>query len=197
MNEFELDAKASAHFLFRDFIECGKTWQRATEENAAFDNCPKQDESWQAISQLATCVLDPIWQHHGKVALTYGFCSRSLSRLILKQAEPNISPANDQHASCELNTLGKPICSRLGAACDFYVDGKRAPMREIALWIAQNLKFDSMYYYGNDRPLHISRGPEIKQMVVLMHTDAIKKVRRPRGRGSDDKGIDLLRSVTY
>lgn len=199
MNGFSLDAKAGEHFAFRDFIECGKTWQRVRIDDPAFDNRPKRDESWVAIRQLATVVLDPIWNHHGRISLTYGFCSPPLARQILKQPTPNISPANDQHASCELNTLGNIVCARLGAACDFSVLGKEGHMKEIALWIASNLEFDRMYYYGNDRPLHISWGPtEMNRMVVLMHTDTAKKnVRRPRGRGSNEKGVELLKSVTY
>ena len=33
-------------------------------------------------------------------------------------------------------------------------------MREVAKWIAGNCPFDRMYFYGSDKPLHVSVGPE-------------------------------------
>ena len=32
-------------------------------------------------------------------------------------------------------------------------------MREVADWIIENLPFDRLYFYGSDRPIHVSFGP--------------------------------------
>ena len=50
------------------------------------------------------------------------------------------------------------LCSRAGAAVDFLVEDE--DMLEVARWIAANCNFDRIYYYGKDRPLHVSWGPE-------------------------------------
>ena len=44
-------------------------------------------------------------------------------------------------------------------------------MMEVAKWIDANLIFDRMYFYGLERPLHISIGPEMLQQVTLMLPD--------------------------
>lgn len=84
------------------------------------------------------------------IRLTYGFCSPELSRKI----PGRIAPKLDQHAACEWNRKGEPICSRLGAAADFIVEDE--DMAEVARWIMANLPYDRLYYYGKDRPIHLS-----------------------------------------
>ena len=192
MNIFSLDDEAGKHFSFKDFIECGDTWKANP-----IDNRPVQESSWLAIAQLAKVVLDPVWDKYGKICLTHGFCSTNLAQLISKNPNPRIAPQVDQHASCELNTKGNPICRHLGAACDFKIMGKETQMDEAALWIASNLRFDSMYYYGRDRSLHISWGPAMRQMVVLMKTDESVKRRSPTRHGHHAQGIALVKSAPY
>lgn len=196
METFDLDQKAGEHFTFRKLIECGETWLESHREGRRVPNLPVQDSSRLAMLQLATTVLDPIWNHYGPITITYGFCSPELARLISKKANPGIAPAVDQHASCEVNTSGNVICSRQGAACDFYVDGMKAQMNEVAHWVANSLRFDSIYYYGKDRPLHISVGPEMKHTVLLMSTDDSGR-RKPGRRGNYDKGCGLMKEVNY
>ena len=50
--------------------------------------------------------------------------------------------------------MGKQICSRGGAACDFFVEG--VATSDIVRFITQRLNYDRIYYYGNNRPLHVS-----------------------------------------
>ena len=49
------------------------------------------------------------------------------------------------------------VCTRGGAACDFIVDDE--DMREVAQWILANVPVDRLYFYGADRPLHVSYAP--------------------------------------
>ena len=196
MRIFNLEDKAGKHFFFQDFIECGDTWWDLASRDSSINNRPSQEASWLAISQLATVVLDPVADKYGKPSLTFGFCSQSLAGLISKKPNPGIAPQVDQHASCELNTKGNAICRHQGAACDFFIPGKEAQMDEAALWIASNLRFDAMYYYGRDRPLHISWGPEMRHMVVLMKTNADER-RQPSGNGRNARGVSLVNSVIY
>jgi hypothetical protein len=107
-------------------------------------------------------VLDPVIEYFGDIILTYGFCSRELA----KHVPGRIAPVLDQHASHELNSRGKPICPRLGAAVDFLVTDEN--MLEVAQWIVQHTPFDRLYFYGADRPLHVSCGPENKREVVIL-----------------------------
>jgi hypothetical protein len=41
-------------------------------------------------------------------------------------------------------------------------------MIEVAQWIVENTPFDRLYFYGDNRPLHVSCEPEDKREIVLM-----------------------------
>lgn len=144
-----LDELCGAHFRYRQLIECGETWARDRPNNQ-----PKSPETFNALCDLARAVLDPVIDYYGSIKLTYGFASPALTRRI----ESGIAPHLDQHASCEASRTGRPVCERLGAAVDFLVEYE--DMREVARWIASNCAFDRLYFYGSDRPIHVSVGPQ-------------------------------------
>ena len=68
-------------------------------------------------------------------------------------------------------------------------------MDEVALWIVHNLDFDALYYYGRDRAVHLSWGPRMRRMVVVMRTDPETGRRRPAGTGGGEKGRALITRV--
>ena len=149
-----LDEPCSQHFTYRQLIECGDTF---TETDTI--NLPRQEASWQALSELAVHILDPVLTRYGELQLTYGFCSPELAKARNRYAKslnllPAIYPSSDQHGSYEVNGKGERICQRGGAACDFYVP--KVSSLNVALWVANQLPFDRMYFYGADRPLHVS-----------------------------------------
>lgn len=144
----DLDAHCGANFRYRDFIECGETQRRV-----GVYNVPLRAETYNALFDLATELLDPLIDYFGAIRLTYGFASARLT----KHISGGIAPRLDQHAACEHGSRRTPVCDRGGAACDFIVDDE--DMKEVADWIASNLPFDRMYYYGPDRPIHVSYGP--------------------------------------
>jgi DNA phosphorothioation-associated putative methyltransferase len=152
-----LNEKCSKYLTFRDFIVCGETQART-----GLPNLPEQTETYNALVQLATHVLDPVIEYFGDIILTYGFCSRELA----KQVPGRTAPKLDQHASHELNTHKNLICARLGAAVDFLVTDES--MLEVAQWVVNHTPFDRLYFYGDDRPLHVSYGPDSKREIVLM-----------------------------
>lgn len=141
----DLDSPCGQHFSYRDFLECGET-----QAKTGLANRPSQPDSYTALHDLAIHILDPVIEYFGMVKLTYAFSSSELAR----QIEGRIAPKLDQHAACELNRKGEPVCPRLGAAVDFIVEDE--DMAEVARWIIANLTFDRLYYYGKDRPVHVS-----------------------------------------
>lgn len=145
----DLDRHCGANFTYRDLIECGQTQHRL-----GIRNLPLQPESYNALYDLATKLLDPLIEYFGAIKLTYGFCSTDLSRQIAGQ----IAPKLDQHAACEVGRGGKLICDRGGAACDLLVEDE--DMRAVADWVIENLPFDRLYFYGSDRAIHLSYGPQ-------------------------------------
>jgi DNA phosphorothioation-associated putative methyltransferase len=153
----DLDDLCGANFTFRNFIECGETQQRL-----GLRNIPLNPLTYNAIYRLAVCVLDPLIDYFGAIRLTYGFCSGALGKHIGER----IAPKLDQHASHECNRLGKPICDRLGAAVDFIVEDEN--MLEVAQWIVHNCPFDRIYFYGSDKPLHVSLRETATGQVTLM-----------------------------
>ena len=153
----ELDEHCGRYLTYRQLIECGET-QQATH----LPNLPKTPDSYTALYELATQVLDPVIEYFGMIKLTYGFCSPELARAIPGRIDPRV----DQHSAHELNRAGRMICSRLGAAVDFQVEDEN--MRDVREWMAANLAFDRLYFYGVDRPIHVSYGPELKAEIIEM-----------------------------
>ena len=153
----DLDEPCGAHFTFRQLIECG-----ATQAQTSLANCPDQPDSYTALLDLALNILDPVIDYFGMIRLTYGFCSPALAR----QIPGRIDPKRDQHAAHEVNRRGQPICQRLGAAVDFFIDDEN--MREVAQWIVVNTPFDRLYFYGANLPIHVSYGPNRDQQIVWM-----------------------------
>lgn len=176
-----LDAPCGRYFKYRDLIECGETQART-----GLANLPKEPDSYTALLELATNVLDPVIEYFGMVRLTYGFCSPGLA----KHIKGRIAPKLDQHAAHELNRVGKPVCDRQGAAVDFLVEDE--DILEVAKWIADNVPFDRMYLYGPDRPIHISYGPEQVRQVTLM-----LPISRPDTRMPKTIAVDKLQQVVW
>jgi DNA phosphorothioation-associated putative methyltransferase len=141
----DLDQACGANFTFRTFVQCGETQARL-----GIANVPLRAETYNALYELAVNVLDPIVEYFGAIRVTYGFASADLTR----QIRSRIAPRLDQHAGCEHNRRGVAVCSRGGAACDFIVDDEN--MREVADWLIAQTPFDRLYYYGPDRPVHVS-----------------------------------------
>ena len=141
--------RLSPNFTAADLCCAGETWQRTRIRNV-----PEQAESWEALAGLCETILEPVTAYFGRPEITYGFASPGLLRLI----PAHIAPALDQHVSCELNRRGNLICSRLGAAADFRI--ATVPSTHLAIWIAEQLPFDRLYFYGTDRPIHVSVGPD-------------------------------------
>jgi len=152
-----LDDPCGRFLTYRQLIECGET-QAATK----LPNLPKNPESYTALFDLATSILDPVIEYFGGIELTYGFCSLELARQIPARTAPEL----DQHAAHERKRTGAPVCPRLGAAVDFLVRDEN--MREVAAWIIANLPFDRLYFYGIESPLHVSVGPESRREAYEM-----------------------------
>jgi len=153
----DLGAPCGQYLTFRQLVECGETQVRT-----GLSNLPKRPESYNALYDLAVEVLDPVIDYFGMIRLTYGFCSPELA----KEIPGRIDPKRDQHAAHELNGRGTPVCPRLGAAADFIVEDES--MLDVAQWIVANAPFDRLYFYGDDKPIHVSYGPEHARQVVQM-----------------------------
>ncbi len=138
-----------AHTLGQDLLH----WYKG-KHDFLLSNEPVVDSSKLALEELVSEILLPINRILGKPIITYGFTSFSLKKHIQKTSPSGTAPTLDQHSSHEANSVGKQICSRGGAACDFYIEG--APTSNIVRFITQKLNYDRIYYYGNNRPLHVS-----------------------------------------
>ena len=166
----DLDSLCGVYLTYRQLIECGET-----QQVTGISNIPKQPNSFNALYDLAINVLDPVIEYFGMIRLTYGFCSHELGKHINKRVAPKL----DQHSAHELNTKNKIICPRLGAAVDFIVDDEN--MREVADWIAENVQYDRLYFYGNNRPIHVSYGPEKKrEYIEILLTNSGRQVPRKK-----------------
>lgn len=159
--------KIGKYLTLEEFCTCTKTYQKYRDR---IDPFPKNPESLIAIKTLNEFILDPIMTYFGRenFQLTYGFCSSDLKRFLAKKdpatgiKNGRVDPSRDQHIAHELNRQGKYYCERLGAACDFLI--KDCGSDRLVEWIlAKKLPFDSLYFYGCDRPIHISYGAQHKR----------------------------------
>lgn len=115
---------------------------------------PENSESVRSLQLLEIKILIPIISKFGSenFKLTYGFCSKDLKRFITRE-KSRVCFEIDQHMSYEVNSKGNYFCRHLGAACDFRVMGLDSKK---VISFLRSLDFDSIYYYGSDRPIHIS-----------------------------------------
>ena len=153
----DLDSRCGASLTYRALIQCGDTRQRL-----GITNLPLNPETYNALYDLATQILDPVVEYFGSIRLTYGFASAELTRNIARR----IAPKLDQHAGCERGARGALVCQRGGAACDFIVEDE--DMREVAEWIIANLPFDRLYFYASGRPIHVSYSTEPAGLAYCM-----------------------------
>ncbi|TMX59435.1 hypothetical protein [Vibrio rotiferianus] len=140
-------------------------WHLTKHSDFVGNNTPSSASQEQLLI-LQTSILEPL-TILGQITITYGFTSHALLRYILKNSPGDMAPDIDQHASMELNSRTNRICKRDGAACDFYVEGYENRMDEVAKYICMNLEFDRLYFYGKDRPIHISIGPQNTRYALI------------------------------
>ncbi|MFE4105533.1 hypothetical protein [Almyronema epifaneia] len=161
--------KCGKYLTLQNFCTCTQTYAHFPDQIAPY---PVQPQTLTAIADLCSHILDPIIDNFGEARfnLTYGFCSADLKRF-LHQKDPlthqkrgRIDPSRDQHMSYELNRCGRLYCDRGGAACDFKILDLSSD--RLVVWILDRaLPFDSLYFYGCDRPIHISYGPQHKRAI--------------------------------
>jgi len=94
----DIGSLCGRYLSYRQLLECGET-QHAT----GLPNLPKQPDSYTALYELATQILDPVSDYFGMIRLTYGFCSHELG----KHIKHRVAPKLDQHAAHERNSKGK------------------------------------------------------------------------------------------
>jgi hypothetical protein len=166
MNIREL--KLGKYLTLEQFCTCTQTYQKYAHQINPFpQNFTEIIPAFQDLSQF---IVDPIIDYFGitRFQLTYGFCSPDLKKYLAKkdpitgQKNGRVAPNLDQHMSYELKSDGKYYCERLGAACDFFITD--LPSNQLVEWILHTqLPFDSLYFYGNQRPIHISYGHQHKR----------------------------------
>lgn len=160
--------KIGKYFTLKDFCTCTNTYKKYAEQI----DCYPQNlaATIPALEDLTRFILEPIIDCYSqeKFRLTYGFCSPSLRKYLDKKdittgiKNGRIDPKRDQHMAGELNKNGSYYCARLGAASDFQIIDVESD--RVVEWILRShLPFDSIYYYGVDRPIHISYGPQHKR----------------------------------
>jgi hypothetical protein len=155
-----INDKCSKYFRYIDFIECSDTQKRVQ-----VDNSPKELKTYEAISYLATKIMDPIFEQFGQPQITYGLCSHNLQKHIKK----SVAPTLDQHAGSERNSKGNLICPREGFAVDFKIENITTDY--VARYIVEHLEFDRLYFYGRDKPLHVSSNAISETRMIIMFNE--------------------------
>lgn len=151
-------------------------------------------ESAKNLTLLINQLLLPIEENFGAITISYGFVGAELNRYIQCHSPVGTAPLLDQHACCEVNSKGKAISQRPGAACDFFVLGFEDRMHEVVLFICQHLAFDKLYFYGRNRPIHlsISESP-LRHLQVMQHN---KNSRRyPGKKAFSDNALALAKEL--
>ena len=162
------DVQLGKYLSLNEFCTCTHTYRHYADKINPFPQNSAATIS--AIKDLNNFIIDPVIDYFGKdrFKLTYGFCSADLKKYLEKKdpitgiKNGRVAPAIDQHIAYELNKNGKYYCQRLGAACDFLI--RDLSSNDLVEWIIlQSLPFDSLYFYAEDRPIHISYGPQHKR----------------------------------
>ncbi|MGF1499015.1 MAG: hypothetical protein ACFB8W_19635 [Elainellaceae cyanobacterium] len=153
------------YLTLEEFCTCSQTYRRYADQ---IDPLPQNpEETIPALEALCQHILDPVMDAFGRerFQLTYGFCSADLKRFLAKKdpvtglKHGKVSPDRDQHMAHEKNRHGRYYCPRPGAACDFRI--LELPSDALVDWLMEGRSpFDSLYFYGAERPIHISYGPQ-------------------------------------
>lgn len=111
-------------------------------------------DAFALLELLTQLIITPVINKfgHENFKLTYRFCSKDLLKFLTFE-KSRICVKIDQHMSHEINSKGNYYCKHLGAACDFVITG--IDSRKVISYI-KTINFDSIYYYGKDKPIHIS-----------------------------------------
>ncbi len=171
-------SRLGKYLTLDEFCTCTRTYRKYADQINPF---PKNiEETIPALRLLCQELAEPIIDEFGRdrFQLTYGFCSADLKRWLAKKdpvtglKNGRVSPNLDQHMAHEVNRNGNYYCSRLGAACDFRITDLLSD--ELIEWIvSQRLPFDSLYFYGANRPIHISYGPQHKRAIWTFTKDGV------------------------
>jgi hypothetical protein len=153
-------------------------------------NHPESDESLSSIIMMTEKILMPILKSLGEIEISYGFTSTELTKYIQKNSSQGTYPPIDQHSSYEKNSAGGQICKRGGMACDFIVKGQQDNVPQIIQFIVSNLDYDKIYYYGNNRPLHVSVNSKPEKHLQIMNLSENGK-RIPGRKAYAEKAIIL------
>jgi len=160
-------------------------WHQSKHQST-INNLPNEAESIRALIMLIELILKPVSKKFGSLKITYGFVSSTLNKLIQKQNPSGTCPLRDQHSSAEKNQLGNAICKRSGVACDFIVEGFENNMDMILIYIVSELNFDKIYFYGKDKPIHISTNSEpAKHLQVMALSEKGRRIPGRRAYGSN------------
>ena len=167
-------------------------WHQTRHQFAA-DNTPSV-ASGRFLTLLTNQLLLPIAEHFGQLTITYGFTGPALSRYIQRLSPAGTAPGLDQHSCCELNSKASIICKRPGAACDFIVQGYEQKMHHVAQFICQQLSFDKLYFYGRNRPIHISVSDDQLRHLQVMQQSANGQ-RYPGKKAFGDNAVVLAKEL--
>lgn len=180
-----INIKLGKYLTLDEFCTCTQTYHKYSEKINPY---PNSEASILAMQELNYWILDPIIDYFGRenFKLTYGFCSHDL-RIYLEKKDPitgikngRVAPSLDQHIAHEVKKNGDYYCQRLGASCDFLIVDFKS--NQLVNWILeQRLPFDSLYFYGQDRPIHISYGPQHKRAIWTFNASG-----KPTQKGIED-----------
>jgi hypothetical protein len=178
MSQLATGGLLGKYLTLTEFCTCTQTYHRYRDQIDPFPTNP--DETVLAIRALFQYIVDPIIDQfeYDNFQLTYGFCSPDLRRYLNQKDSTSgikngrVDPRRDQHMAHEINRNGKYYCDRLGAACDLKIVGVESDC--LVSWILENqLPFDSLYFYGSDRPIHISYGQQHKRAIWTFTTSGV------------------------
>lgn len=157
--------------LLHDLCDCSSTYKEIRLEMKSI-NFPLERESLYALEDLIEWILLPLHREFGyeNIKLSYGFCGTELRSHLIKR-KALICPRVDQHSSHELNRKGDRVCKHDGAACDLQVVGITS--RELVCYLS-SIHFDSIYYYGDNRPVHVSYQP-VQRRAIWDMSDGVPK----------------------
>lgn len=146
--------------MLEELCKCSDTYAKYSD---LINPYPENSESMRSLCELQVSILTPVIHRFGSenFKLTYGFCSKDLLKFLTFE-KSRICVKVDQHTAHERNAKGNYYCKNLGAACDFVIVGVDSAK---VVSFLKTLNFDSIYFYGKDRPIHVSYSPSPRRKV--------------------------------
>lgn len=151
--------RVSKNFILRDFLF---SVEAATRGHSNF---PSDNEAQVVNSAKKLCeqVLEPILEHFGRFAITFGYQARETMDHGSSAAHPELKDISSSPHQWDRGTFGKDIYARVDIL-PYCVEDKEVTKEEFGRWVMYNLDIDLLMMWKASNVFCITISPKPRRL---------------------------------